>query len=93
MIVMIFANLVFLISDNIIEKKNANIINIRLLFIKGSCMKNITAAHIVKIVATPTLFLTLFPLSDALLLNVLVNDVINKMLRIINIILSIPCKS
>ena len=93
MIVMIFANLVFLISDNIIERKKANIINIKLLFINGVCMKNMTMAHIVKTVATPTLFRMLLPLSDALLLSVLVNAIKNKRLKIINNILSLSFKS
>lgn len=89
MIVMIFANLVFLISDNIIERKKANIINIKLLFIKGWFMKNMMIENIVKSIATPTLFLMLFPLSEALLLSVLNNEIKNNMLKIINNILFI----
>ena len=59
----------------------------------GVCMKNITMAKIVKTTATPTLFLMFVPLSEALLLNILNNDIINNTQNIINNILSLPYMS
>ena len=63
------------------------------MFSNGVCMKNIAMANIVKTTATPTLFLMFVPLSDALLLNILNNDIKNKTLNIINNSLSLPFKS
>ena len=56
-------------------------------------MKNIDMAKIVKTTATPILFLMFVPLSDALLLNVLNNDIKNNTQNIINNILSLPYMS
>ena len=50
-------------------------------------------AKIVKTTATPILFLMFVPLSDALLLNVLNNDIKNNTQNIINNILSLPYMS
>ncbi len=63
------------------------------MFNNGACMKNIAMDNIVNTTATPTLFLIFVPLSDALLLNILNNDIKNKTLNIINNILSLPFKS
>ena len=63
------------------------------MFSNGVCMKNIAMEKIVKTTATPTLFLMFVPLSDALLLNILNNDIKNKILNIINNILSLPYMS
>lgn len=56
-------------------------------------MKNINKEKNVKAIATPTLFLMLLPLSDALLLIVLKNVIKNKTQNIMNKISLLPFKS
>ena len=86
-IIMIFAIRGLRTSDNAIAKKKANIINIRLLFINGLWMKNMTPANSVNRKATPILLRMLLPLSEFLLLAFLNNDIKNKTVVTIKIIL------